>query len=143
MENVPSMWVKTAIRRIMKRVPKSAEQRFIQVDGMSGSNMNHLKTNSEIIDISAEDFYSINLNDKSGQNTSTPKNKEPENKKHKNSKEVKQALYLAGVFPSLLEKVCEQCDIPLGLAVESYDVETAVKFCKKMGELVDQQEGNQ
>jgi len=55
-EDIPAMWVKTAIRRLMNRVPKSAEiRKSMDVETVSGQDMNH------IIDIKMDDFPPINM----------------------------------------------------------------------------------
>jgi len=50
-EDEPAMWVKTAIRRLMNRVPKSADIRNqMDIENKTGQEMNH------IIDIDLDDF---------------------------------------------------------------------------------------
>ncbi len=147
-ENVPAMWVKTSIRRIMKRVPKAAEQRFIQVDGMSGAEMNHVGDNQDIINLSPDDFYSVGLNnensgDQGSKNSPKTKSKPKEKQKAKEqleelSKDVKNAIYLADNFPGDFKEACKLCKVivPVG----EFNNETAIKVCAKVGELVDKQQ---
>ncbi len=144
-ENLPSMWVKTAIRRLMKRVPKAAEQRFIQVDGMSGADMSYVKPETDIVELSTEDFHSINLNSENGpkKNTVPQSARQAEEKTSKPSpeisKDVKQAVYLAGSFPDIFKEACKLLKIDASVSVERYDDQTAIKVCQKVGELVDAQ----
>ena len=144
-ENWPSMWMKTAIRRIMKRVPKAAEQRFMQVDGMSGSIMEHVGQKADIVELSADDFHGINLKSENGpkkNNASQPTNQSEENPKEVSaelSKDVKQAVYLSKSFPDIFKEACKLLEIDPLLPLEEYYDETAVMVCQKVGKLVDAQ----
>lgn len=70
--------------------------------------------------------------------------KQPEKKTEKTSsepsKDVKQAMYLAGSFPDEFDEACKILSIDTSVLVSSYDNETAVKVCQKVGELVDSQQ---
>jgi len=158
-ENIPAMWVKTAIRRIMKRVPKAAEQRFIQVDGMSGSDMGHLKDNSGIVNITVDDLHSISIDDekktpqsekkqtgksKANQDDSaeTAENKPVADQSVEASelpKEVRQAIYLAAQFPEIFAQAIQYLRIDNSISVGEYAPKTAAAVCQKISELVDSQ----
>jgi len=147
-ENIPAMWVKTAIRRIMKRVPKAAEQRFIQVDGMSGSDMGHLKDNAGIVNITVDDFHSISIDDEKKQTGKSKANQDDSAETAENKpvaepselpKEVKQAIYLAAQFPEIFAQAIQYLRIDKSISVEKYEPKTAAAVCQKISELVDSQ----
>lgn len=139
-DNVPSMWVKTAIRRIMKRVPKAAEQRHIQVDGISGADMDHVKQGDSIIDLSPDDFHSIGLKDesRSEKNTVSKKTKEQGVKPSDLSKDVKQVVYLAEHFPIEYQQAMEE--LKFTCSPEDLGNDNAVKVFQRVTELVDAQQ---
>jgi recombination protein RecT len=148
-DNVPAMWVKTAIRRIMKRVPKASEQRFIKVDEMSGASMSHINPDSDIIDISIEDFHSINLSDgndqdknHSNQDPGKQNNKQKKSQPNKNPKllkEVKNVMYLSEEYPVEFGKAVQILKIDTALPIAQYKKETAIAVYKKVNELMDQE----
>jgi len=117
----PMMWAKTALRRLMKRVPKSAEIiRAFDVDEKS-EDLSH------VIDINFDELEPINLGDKP-ENTPPPetKNKPEPAKKEAPKKEVEKPkiIKISGdadifnqlgaikeMFPEELLRACEENNI--------------------------------
>lgn len=151
-DNLPAMWVKTSIRRIMKRVPKSSEQRFMQVDGMSGMDMDYVSNDSNILDLSGDDFHTVSLNEsapnpeqkpapksapKSTSKKQSPANdkaKTTEKNKEEPSKARKQLNPLAGNFPDEYKTACanlgfvfDDGSVPIPDQLQENDIEPVIK----------------
>lgn len=156
-EDEPAMWVKTAIRRLMNRVPKSADIRQkMDAEERSGQEMNH------IIDISLDDFHAVKVPEqieekkqpvKKAENKPEPEQKydteqgrmsgtdqEPGPKKEPTpekepSKAVRQAMTLAKQFPDEWARACAE----LGYkdAIDVFSDNMAVQACKLVGQILD------
>ncbi|MCP3942409.1 MAG: hypothetical protein GY710_13105 [Desulfobacteraceae bacterium] len=145
-EDVPAMWVKTAIRRLMNRVPKSAEIRkamhAMDTEERSGQDMNH------VIDISLDDFHSINMENAQLPPSNTnqnQRNKQTQNpgldKKEKLpqenfSKETKQVIAIAKEFQNEYQKACDELKFGV-VAPERLTPKDALKVYKRINELLD------
>lgn len=148
-DNIPAMWTKTAIRRLMKRVPKSAEKRIFH-DDLSGSEMTHISADANIINLSPDDFHSFSMTDepegskeppkdaekKKEKKKAEPKREPPKDKKpsQEPSKAVKQAMFLKDNFPDEFKQAVED----LGLNGKIVDDKTAESICQKVDELVNE-----
>jgi recombination protein RecT len=138
-EDEPAMWVKTAIRRLMNRVPKSADIRQkMDAEERSGQEMNH------IIDISLDDFHAVKIPDQIEEKKEpvkkAEKKAEPEQKKDPEpekelSKEVRQALALCRQFPAEFNQAC--AELKINFSVNDFDDQIAIKVCKMVGQILD------
>ena len=140
-EDEPAMWVKTAIRRLMNRVPKSADIRQkMDAEERSGQEMNH------IIDISLDDFHAVKIPDQIEEKKEPVKKAEkkpepemetkPEPEPAKElSKEVRQALALCRQFPAEFNQAC--AELKINFSVNDFDDQIAIKVCKMVGQILD------
>ena len=108
-----------------------------------------LKTGSERVS-EEEDFEALEAetdpedNQESGEKPAAQETSQSEKKPEKQpaepSKNVKQVLYLVGAFPNEFDEACKLLNIDTSVSVESYNDQTAIKVCQKVGELVDAQQ---
>lgn len=132
-------WKKTAIHRLMNRVPKSAEK--IGQAPMDGVVPNHISA------FDLDDVKPIEISEKTEPKKQPIKKKEPLKKKEEPtkepepepkkdlSKEVMQVVSLADQFPEEFKQTLKEIGL-IGMP-ETFSDDQAVSVCKKISEILD------
>lgn len=137
-EDQPAMWVKTAIRRLMNRVPKSAEiVQKMDAENRSGQDMDH------IVDISLDDFQSVNVqpvkqidHDASDQQQIQQRQPEKPVELTESHKQILQQLGAVKSQPEYL-KACENLNINQTMQP---DEQTAIALYAEINRIIDEDE---
>lgn len=136
-EDLPAMWKKTAIRRLMNRVPKSAEIR---------NKMDTEDRPISHINIDLEDIQPVQLPEKTASNdVKKQEQNKPAKKQAKKTtpkpdlcKEVKQAISMQKEFPP--EFTQAQAELKIAVkSIEDLTKDQAIAIGKKLNEILDSQ----
>ena len=137
-DEVHNMWVKTAVKRISKRIPKSPElQKAILADSQAEKGEPAF---DHVIDVPFSDLGSDDSpepKDETTRKLDKPPAKKNEKAQTKEEKIIKNLAVTEEMFREETALACKELDVDFKAVVKKLDVETADKITDKINTILD------